>query len=82
MLTIVDNEEFYEQEKPLSLKDIRYLIIILRQVILLKVFCKCMNKNVSSATFTEFSCHTVTELKIFVLCMYDKHVLQKCMITT
>lgn len=29
---IVDNEEFYEQEKPLSLKDIRCLIIILRQV--------------------------------------------------
>lgn len=32
MLMIVDNEEFYEQEKPLSLKDIRCLIIILRQV--------------------------------------------------
>ncbi|CAH1453191.1 unnamed protein product [Lactuca virosa] len=31
MLTIVDNEEFYEQEKPLSLKDIRLLIVILRQ---------------------------------------------------
>ena len=29
---IVDNEEFYEQEKPLSLKDIRSLIILLRQV--------------------------------------------------
>ncbi|RVW26481.1 E3 ubiquitin-protein ligase UPL6 [Vitis vinifera] len=33
MLTIVDNEEFYEQEKPLSLSDIRCLIVILRQVI-------------------------------------------------
>ncbi|KAL6193597.1 hypothetical protein ACLB2K_034681 [Fragaria x ananassa] len=33
MLTIVDNEEFYEQEKPLSLKDIRSLIIILRQAL-------------------------------------------------
>lgn len=33
MLTIVDNEEFYEQEKPLSLKDIKCLIVILRQVI-------------------------------------------------
>lgn len=32
MLTIIDNEEFYEQEKPLSLKDIRCLIVILRQV--------------------------------------------------
>ena len=32
MLTIVDNEEFYEQEMPLSLKDIRLLIVILRQV--------------------------------------------------
>lgn len=31
MLTIVDNEEFYEQEKPLSLIDIRLLIVILRQ---------------------------------------------------
>lgn len=29
---IVDNEEFYEQEKPLSLNDIRLLIVILRQV--------------------------------------------------
>ncbi|TKY54285.1 E3 ubiquitin-protein ligase UPL6 [Spatholobus suberectus] len=33
MLMIVDNEEFYEQEKPLSLKDIRSLIVILRQVL-------------------------------------------------
>ncbi|KAL3812242.1 hypothetical protein ACJIZ3_013510 [Penstemon smallii] len=33
MLTIVDNEEFYEQEKPLSLVDIRSLIIILRQAL-------------------------------------------------
>ena len=34
---IVDNEEFYEQEKPLSLKDVRCLIVILRQV---TSFCK------------------------------------------
>lgn len=33
MLTIVDNEEFYEQEKPLSLKDIRHLIVILREAL-------------------------------------------------
>ncbi|GMN55087.1 hypothetical protein TIFTF001_024203 [Ficus carica] len=33
MLMIVDNEEFYEQEKPLSLEDIRCLIIILRQAL-------------------------------------------------
>lgn len=33
MLMIVDNEEFYEQEKPLALKDIRCLIIILRQAL-------------------------------------------------
>ncbi|KAJ7980436.1 E3 ubiquitin-protein ligase UPL6 [Quillaja saponaria] len=33
MLMIVDNEEFYEQERPLSLKDIRCLIIILRQAL-------------------------------------------------
>ncbi|XP_073008655.1 E3 ubiquitin-protein ligase UPL6 isoform X1 [Typha latifolia] len=33
MLTITDNEEFYEQEKPLSLKDIRSLIIILKQAL-------------------------------------------------
>lgn len=32
MLMIVDNEEFYEQEKPLSLKDMGLLIVILRQV--------------------------------------------------
>ncbi|KAL9276271.1 hypothetical protein ACSQ67_026183 [Phaseolus vulgaris] len=34
MLMTVDNEEYYEQEKPLSLKDIRSLIILLRQVML------------------------------------------------
>ncbi|GAB4825610.1 E3 ubiquitin-protein ligase upl6 [Ancistrocladus abbreviatus] len=33
MLMIVDNEEFYEQEKPLSLRDIRSLIVILRQAL-------------------------------------------------
>ncbi|KMZ59058.1 E3 ubiquitin-protein ligase UPL6 [Zostera marina] len=33
MLMIVDNEEFYEQEKPISLKDIRCLIVILRQIL-------------------------------------------------
>uniref|UniRef100_A0A7N0UI14 HECT-type E3 ubiquitin transferase n=1 Tax=Kalanchoe fedtschenkoi TaxID=63787 RepID=A0A7N0UI14_KALFE len=33
MLTIIDNEEFYEQEKPLSLKDIKRLIIILNQTL-------------------------------------------------
>ncbi|XP_022723158.1 E3 ubiquitin-protein ligase UPL6-like isoform X4 [Durio zibethinus] len=33
MLTIVDNEEFYEQEKPLPLKDVRCLIVILRQAL-------------------------------------------------
>ncbi|KAJ4796995.1 ubiquitin protein ligase 6 [Rhynchospora pubera] len=33
MLTIIDNEEFYEQEKPLSLKDIKSLILILKQAL-------------------------------------------------
>ncbi|CAK9136438.1 unnamed protein product [Ilex paraguariensis] len=33
MLMIVDNEEFYEQEKPLSLTDISCLIVILRQAL-------------------------------------------------
>ncbi|XXG80443.1 hypothetical protein AAC387_Pa09g1306 [Persea americana] len=33
MLMIVDNEEFYEHEKPLSLKDIRCLIVLLRQAL-------------------------------------------------
>ncbi|KAK7303645.1 hypothetical protein RJT34_14556 [Clitoria ternatea] len=33
MLMIVDNEEYYEQEKPLSLQDIRSLIILLRQAL-------------------------------------------------
>ncbi|XVF66063.1 hypothetical protein PTKIN_Ptkin10aG0004000 [Pterospermum kingtungense] len=33
MLMIVDNEEFYEHEKPLSLKDVRGLIVILRQAL-------------------------------------------------
>ncbi|KAK8559272.1 hypothetical protein V6N12_042552 [Hibiscus sabdariffa] len=30
-LRIVDNEEFYEQEKPSCLKNLRYLTVILRQ---------------------------------------------------
>ncbi|XP_057471307.1 E3 ubiquitin-protein ligase UPL6-like [Actinidia eriantha] len=33
MLMLVDNEEFYEQEKPLPLKDISCLIVILRQLL-------------------------------------------------
>ncbi|XP_022742117.1 E3 ubiquitin-protein ligase UPL6-like isoform X3 [Durio zibethinus] len=33
MLMIVDNEEFFEEEKPLSLKDFRCLIVILRQAL-------------------------------------------------
>ncbi|XP_022547176.1 E3 ubiquitin-protein ligase UPL6 isoform X2 [Brassica napus] len=33
MLTIVDNEEFYERGKPLSLQDNRLLIIILKQAL-------------------------------------------------
>ncbi|KAK3029605.1 hypothetical protein RJ639_037922, partial [Escallonia herrerae] len=33
MLMIVHNEEFYEQDKPLSLKDIRCLVVILRQAL-------------------------------------------------
>ncbi|KAF8095457.1 hypothetical protein N665_0332s0039 [Sinapis alba] len=33
MLMIVDNEEFYERGKPLSLQDIRLLIIILKQAL-------------------------------------------------
>ncbi|CAK8531517.1 unnamed protein product [Lathyrus sativus] len=33
MLMIVDNEEFYEQEKPLSQKDISSLIILLKQAL-------------------------------------------------
>lgn len=33
MLTIVDNEEFYEQEKPLAIEDIKTLIIILRHAL-------------------------------------------------
>lgn len=33
MLMIVDNEEFYELEKPLSVNDIRCLIVILRQAL-------------------------------------------------
>ncbi|KAJ6429584.1 hypothetical protein OIU84_021061 [Salix udensis] len=33
MLMLVDNEEFYEQEKPLSLKDVGCLIVILRQAL-------------------------------------------------
>lgn len=33
MLTIMDNEEFYELEKPLSLRDVRLLVIILKQAL-------------------------------------------------
>ncbi|XP_071706663.1 E3 ubiquitin-protein ligase UPL6-like [Rutidosis leptorrhynchoides] len=33
VLMILDNEEFYEQQKPLSLNDIRLLIVILKQAL-------------------------------------------------
>jgi len=43
MLMIVDNEEFYEREKPLSLQDIRLLIIILKQVsVLIDLILQCV----------------------------------------
>lgn len=32
MLKIIDNGEFYEQEKPLSLKDLKSLVLILKKV--------------------------------------------------
>ena len=34
MLLSLDNEEFYEQQKPLQLGDLRILIIILKEVCL------------------------------------------------
>ncbi|KAK4770469.1 hypothetical protein SAY87_031001 [Trapa incisa] len=33
MLMLTDNEEFYEQEKPLPLEDVRCLVVILRQAL-------------------------------------------------
>ncbi|KAG8084775.1 hypothetical protein GUJ93_ZPchr0010g7597 [Zizania palustris] len=33
MLKIIDNEEFYEQEKPLSLKDLKSLVFILKKAL-------------------------------------------------
>ena len=73
---IVDNEEFYEKEKPLALKDIRYLIIILRQVTIwtcgfsllvfksLEVLYECYFVNDCSGAFhlivNPFSCHSCT----------------------
>ncbi|KAF6175464.1 hypothetical protein GIB67_021954 [Kingdonia uniflora] len=52
MLVIVDNEEFYEQEKPLSLRDIKDLIIILKQALwqLLWVFPAKPSNSMKSAT--------------------------------
>ncbi|KAJ8766404.1 hypothetical protein K2173_022463 [Erythroxylum novogranatense] len=57
MLTIVHNEEFYEQEKPLSLNDIRSLIIILRQALwqLLWVNPMAHNNSVKPAASTSTS---------------------------
>ncbi|CAN1806313.1 E3 ubiquitin-protein ligase UPL6 [Linum perenne] len=48
MLMIVDNEEFYEQEKPLSLRDIRYLIVFLRQALWQLLWINSMGHNASS----------------------------------
>ena len=33
MLMITDNEEFYEQQKPLSLQDVKELVIILKETL-------------------------------------------------
>ncbi|KAK9934026.1 hypothetical protein M0R45_021191 [Rubus argutus] len=52
MLTIVDNEEFYEQEKPLSLKDIQSLIIILRQALWQLLWVNPMAPSNSSKSVT------------------------------
>ncbi|KAG5555349.1 hypothetical protein RHGRI_012776 [Rhododendron griersonianum] len=56
MLTIVDNEEFYEQEKPLSLKDIKCLIVILRQALWQLLWVNPVaSPNLSKSTADVFS---------------------------
>ncbi|XP_058212294.1 E3 ubiquitin-protein ligase UPL6 isoform X1 [Rhododendron vialii] len=56
MLTIVDNEEFYEQEKPLSLKDIKCLIVILRQALWQLLWVNPIaSPNLSKSTADVFS---------------------------
>ncbi|KAJ8573968.1 hypothetical protein K7X08_010479 [Anisodus acutangulus] len=50
MLMIVDNKEFYEQEKPLSLMDIKCLIVILRQAL-----WQLLWLNPTATTKTDFS---------------------------
>ncbi|KAK9288799.1 hypothetical protein L1049_017264 [Liquidambar formosana] len=56
MLMIVDNEEFYEQEKPLSLKDIRCLIIILRQALWQLLWVNPTTSNLVKSV-TDISAH-------------------------
>ncbi|CAI0467575.1 unnamed protein product [Linum tenue] len=50
MLMIVDNEEFYEQERPLSLRDIRSLIVILRQALWQLLWVSPTHPNASAKT--------------------------------
>ncbi|CAI0626143.1 unnamed protein product [Linum tenue] len=50
MLMIVDNEEFYEQERPLSLRDIRSLIVILRQALWQLLWLNPTAPNASAKT--------------------------------
>ncbi|PWZ04753.1 E3 ubiquitin-protein ligase UPL6 [Zea mays] len=50
MLKIIDNGEFYEQEKPLSLKDLKSLVLILKQALwqLLWIIPSSSTQKVSS----------------------------------
>ncbi|XP_057430179.1 E3 ubiquitin-protein ligase UPL6 [Lotus japonicus] len=58
MLMIVDNEEYYEQEKPLSLKDIRSLIILLRQALWQLLW---VNHTTSANSVKSLTVHSTTK---------------------
>ncbi|KMZ73132.1 hypothetical protein ZOSMA_153G00240 [Zostera marina] len=70
MLMIVDNEELYEQEKPISLEDIQYLIIILRQVSWELLWSNSANSSASqkglSSSFNKLSLDGVKNKVKFV----------------
>ncbi|XP_020244930.1 E3 ubiquitin-protein ligase UPL6 isoform X1 [Asparagus officinalis] len=57
MLMIIDSEEFYEQHKPLSIKDIKLLVVILKQALWQLLWIIPGNTPLSQRSVSDLSGH-------------------------
>ncbi|KAJ6844211.1 E3 ubiquitin-protein ligase UPL6 isoform X1 [Iris pallida] len=62
MLMIVDSEEFYEQEKPLAIKDIKLLVLILKQALWQLLWT--IPATISNRAASNFSIHKKLSIEL------------------